>query len=106
MKIDDRMYLVGTNFKYSNKGFDNLAKTVANFESVYQLEYLKHSFQVHPDDGMVQEYMNLTYLPSMMKVRNHYTSSGETLKGEELSHMIDKILQESGRPEEVRKWFE
>lgn len=103
--IDDKMYVVGTAVKYSTKGFDNHAETVNNFENEYHLEYLLSNYQSHHEDEAVKKHMNVTYLPGLVTVKKHFKKNGNDAKLNYYQSIIDKIARESGREDEIKKWF-
>ena len=105
MGLEQNIYLVGTAVVYSKNDFDNLKLTVDNFENVYQLDYLLHNFQTHREDEMVKKYMNLTYLPGLIKVKDYFESKNNSKKVSYYSSLIQKIARESGRASEVMSWF-
>lgn len=103
--IADRMYMVGLAFEYAAQEFDNLAVIEKNFEEKYNLDYLKSNFQQHSEDGMVKGMMNLTYLPSLFKLKKHYEETKQSNKVDFYDKIINKIAEESGRKEEVLSWY-
>ncbi|MCP4442669.1 MAG: hypothetical protein GY810_27500 [Aureispira sp.] len=103
--IADQMYMVGLAFEYSKKEFDNLAVIKKNFEEKYNLDYLNSNFQQHAEDGMVKGMMNLTYLPSLFKLKRHYEETKQSSKVDYYNKIINKIAKESGREKEVLSWY-
>jgi|TARA_R110002072_G_scaffold95446_4_gene210365 hypothetical protein len=103
--IEDKMYLVGTCFRYSENNVDNLALVIKNFEQVYDLEYLFNNFQIHPDDIMIKMYLNVTYIPGLMKLKKHYELTNDLSKVNKCNKLIDKIAEDSGRKEEIMGWY-
>lgn len=103
--LDDKMYLVGNALKYSEKDFDNTAVIKKNFEEKYYLEYLFKNFQHHPEDNVVKTNMNLTYLPGLIHLKDYYTKQNQSDKIEYYESLIQKVAKDSGRKEEVLKWF-
>ena len=104
--LQDKMYLVGNVIRYSSKSFDNTAVMRNNFEKKYYLDYLLQNFQTHPEDTMVKERMNLTYLPALFHLKEHYQAAGQKSMLERCEMFIDRIAEDSGRKEEVLKLFE
>lgn len=103
--IEDKMYLVGTSFQYSEDNLDNLALVIKNFEQVYDLEYLFNNFQIHPDDEMIKRYLNVAYIPGLMKLKKHYKSSNDLGKVAKYSKLIDRVAEDSGRKNEILGWY-
>ena len=104
--IKDNIYLVGNALKYAQKDFDNTAIIKQNIEEKYFLEYLLNNFQQHPEDEIVKTQMNLTYLPAFVHMKKHYQKKKKTQKVDFYNRLIERIASESGRKEEVLKWFE
>lgn len=103
--IEDKMYLVGSSFRYSEDNLDNLALVIKNFEQVYDLEYLFNNFQIHPDDEMIKMYLNVTYIPGLMKLKRHYEMTNDQAKVDKYSKLIDRVAEDSGRKEEILGWY-
>ncbi len=103
--IANQMYLVGTAFLYSREKFDNLAVMIKNFEQKYDLEYLLNNFQYHADDEVVRKYMNVTYLPGLMKLKRHFEKTDEAGKVDYYKKLVMRIAEDSGRKDEVMSWF-
>lgn len=104
--IENKMYLVGNALKYSEQSFDNTAVIKKNFEEKYYLEYLFKSFQYHQEDEVVKGQMNLTYLPGLIHMRDHYKSKKQTKKYNHYNALINKIAMDSGKKDKVLSWFE
>ena len=103
--LENNLYLVGIAFLYSKKDFDNLAVTKKNLEEKYYIEYLLKNFQSHKEDDMIKSSMNVTYLPSLFKLKKHYEEINDVEKSNYYLKFINKIADESGRREEVLSWF-
>lgn len=103
--VADDLYLVGTAFRYSTKKLDNLALLKRNFEQNYDLEYLFNEFQIHAEDAMVKQRMNLTYTPGIMKLKEHYALAGDVQKCNYYTKLFDLIAKNSGREAEIRSWY-
>ncbi len=103
--IENKMYLVGTSFLYCEKDVDNMALVIKNFEQVYELEYLFNNFQIHPDDEMVKRYLNVAYIPGLMKLKRHYEITNDQVKLAKYNKLIDKVATDSGRKEEILGWY-
>lgn len=104
-QLDDYMYVVGNAIKYSEADFNNTRVIRENFENKFYMEYLLQNFQSHPQDEVVKTRMNLTYLPGLIHMRDHYTKTNNS-KIEWYAKYIDRITTDSGRKEEVLSWFE
>ena len=105
-KLENYMYVVGNAIKYSEADFNNTQVIRDNFENKFFLEYLLKDFQYHPQDEVVKTRMNLTYLPGLFHLRDHYDELNLKGKSARCSLFIDRIATDSGRKEEVLSWFE
>ena len=103
--ISDNMYLVGTAFRYSETKIDNLALIKRNFEQNYNLDYLFNEFQVHKEDEHVKQQINLTYIPGIMKLGNHYSLAGDEKKSDYFFGLFDHIAEMSEREEQIKSWY-
>lgn len=103
--IVDKMYLVGNVLKYSSTAFDNISVIRENIEEKYYLEYLLENFQHHHQDDIVRSQMNPTYLPALMLLKEHYQTIDNKEKYDHMTALIDKIIMDSGKKEEVMNWF-
>ncbi len=104
--LEDHMYIVGNALKYSKSNFNNTEMIKNNFENKYKLEYLLQNFQNHPEDEVVKAQMNLTYLPGLVHLKKHYQSENREDKVAQCDALINKIAEDSGRKEEVLRWFD
>lgn len=105
ISVHDKMFLVGLCFKYDEHDCDNNSETIRLYDHVYELEYLMNDFQVHSDDEIVRKYMNMTYLPSLIKVVKHFQAVGDTDKYNEYHSLLMKIARESGREAQIKSLF-
>jgi hypothetical protein len=103
--LDKDMYLVGAAFKYCKSDIDNLGITIRNFEQVYDLQYLFNNFQTHPDDVMVKKYLNLSYIPGLVKLIKHYELIQDSKKADHYKKLLGKIAEDIGKSEEVSSWY-
>ncbi len=103
--LKENMYLVGTAFRYAANGIDNMALTLQNFEEKYELDYLLNDFQSHPEQEMVKKWMNVTYIPGLMKMKKYFDKSNQPQKAAYYQRLIEKIAVESGRESEIKSWY-
>jgi len=104
--IEGYIFLVGLAFRYSERNFNNMAAIKDHFENKYRTGYLLTNFQVHTDDEMVNRYMNVTYLPGLMELKEHYQKNGQKDRLAYCRQLIDHIIKKSGRKDEIQSWFE
>lgn len=96
----DKLYLTGLAYKYSESSFDNTVIIRRNYEKRYLLDYLKEVFSYNIGD-MKGEVFNGMYLPSMIKLYQHYAESEELSKKLELEPLLLKIAEQSGQQSDV-----
>lgn len=96
----DKLYLTGLAYKYSNSNFDNTTIIKRNYEKRYLLDYLKEVFSYNISD-LKGEVFNGMYLPSMIKLYQHYAESEELAKKLELEPLLLKIAEQSGQQSDV-----
>lgn len=96
----DKLYLTGLAYKYSESNFDNTAVIRRNYENRYLLDYLKEVFSYNIGDLKAQEF-NGMYVPSMIKLYNHYSETEETAKKQNLEILLLKVAEQSGQQNEV-----
>ena len=96
----DKLYLTGLAYKYSESSFDNTAVIRRNYEKRYLLDYLKEVFSFNIGD-LKGEQFNGMYIPSMIKLYQHYDESEEILKKQNLELLLLKVAEQSGQQSEV-----
>lgn len=103
--LENNIYLVGAAFVYCSNDLDNMAITKKNFEQTYNLEYLFTNFQQHPDDVVVKKYLNVTYIPGIIKLINHYKLLDDAKKLKYYETLLNRIAEDSGRKKEIMSWY-
>jgi formylglycine-generating enzyme required for sulfatase activity len=96
----DKLYLTGLAYKYNESSFDNTSIIRRNYEKRYLLDYLKEVFSYNIGD-LKAEYFNGMYVPSMIKLYQHYSETEETLKKQELELLLLKVAEQSGQQSDV-----
>ena len=102
--IADNMYLVGNVVVYAENRFDNNKVLRANLKK-YHLNHLIQNYQVHPEDGIIDTYMHLTYLPGIMNALEYYEKNKMTEEVEYYRKIIKAIASDSGKEKEVLSWY-
>ena len=92
----DNLYLVGCVLQYSEENIDNVALIQNNFENVYALDYVYNQFTHDKTKGIVERWMNVNYLPAIIKLYNHYKLSGQLQKAEEIKKLGLSIASKGG----------
>lgn len=96
----DKLYLTGLAYKYSESSFDNTAIIRRNYEKRYLLDYLKEVFSFNITD-LKGEQFNGMYIPSMIKLYQHYDESEELVKKQNLEALLMKVAVQSGQESEI-----
>nr|WP_294859166.1 SUMF1/EgtB/PvdO family nonheme iron enzyme [uncultured Fluviicola sp.] len=96
----EKLYLTGLAYKYSDSSFDNMAIIRRNYEKRYLLDHLKEVFSYNIGD-LKSEQFNGMYIPSMIKLYQHYSESEETQKRQNLEILLLKVAEQSGQQSEV-----
>ena len=96
----DKLYVTGLAYKYSESNFDNTSIIRRNYEKRYLLDHLKEVFSYNIGDLKAEEF-NGMYLPSMIKLYQHYAETEELSKKLELEPLILKIADQSGQQSDV-----
>ncbi len=102
--FEEKMYMTGLSFKYSEKSFDNLAVIRNNVENKYLLDFLKHSFYNNYAQSAVNQ-MNAGYLSVFLKLYENYQLSGETTKAQQLKQLAKTVAENTGNTN-LLKYFE
>lgn len=102
----DKLFLVGTAFKYSEDDIDNMAVLRNNFENVFQLDNLKQ-YLIYEPLNRSSYSVNTVYLPAFVKLYQHYKTSGEISKMKKVKSIAENIINTSLFPDkDILKMFE
>lgn len=93
--LEEKLYLTGLASKFSEQKFDNLALMRKNYEQNYLLDYLTMTFSPDASLPFVEDWVNQNYIPSFIKLHNHYLLSGETEKAAKIRKYIELIAKRS-----------
>ena len=99
---NDKMYMVGLAFRYSDKSFNNMAVLQNNVENKFLLDFLKTNFSNNYAQSVVDQ-SNFSYLAVFLKLYEQYNLSGETLKAQKIKELA-KIV--SSRSQYGTKWMQ
>ena len=108
---NDKLYLTGLAFKYSETSIDNIAILRNNFENVFQLDYLKRYLHYEPYYS-ASYFTNMTYIPALIKLYQHYKVCNDNhnmLKIRKIAESIfaiSKKIDEAGFDKDLMKNFE
>jgi hypothetical protein len=93
---EKNIYLVGLALEYSTENIDNIASLINNFENKYALNYLENTF-VYDISSELANKMNINYLPSIFKLYEHYTLSGDLTNANKMKDLGLLIAQKGGQ---------
>ena len=102
--MENKMYLVGNAFVYSDRRFDNYKVLRDNLKK-YRLEYLLDDFQSHPELSLIKTDIHLTYLPALNSAIKYYADNGQDEMESYYADVMNVILEESGREKELRELY-
>jgi hypothetical protein len=102
--IDESLYLSGLAMLYSKTSIDNLAVMRKAFENSFLLDYLSQGF-VNDRGRELINYMDLGYVPMLIKLCEHYTLSGENEKALKAKLLGLKIAKAAGMESEYSGKF-
>lgn len=103
--LDDDLYLTGMAFKYSPSRFDNVAIIKRNYEKRFMLDYINLPLQADISQGIVDRN-NISYLPSMLILLEHYDCAEEQTKASNLRNLIRKIAEAGGCADQLKSVLE
>jgi hypothetical protein len=95
-EYEKNLYLEGLALEYSTENIDNIASLINNFENKYALDYLKNTFVYDISSELVNK-MNINYLPSIFKLYEHYTLSGDLTNANKMKDLGLLIAQKGGQ---------
>lgn len=101
LEIMDKLYLTGLGYKYSEESFDNVSIIRRNYEKRYLIDHLYQSFSYNVGD--LTSRLKDLYLPSLIKLCQHYADSEDEEKKMKTLNLIKAISIETGQEEEVKE---
>ncbi len=73
---EDNLYLTGLAFEYSKSNINNIPLLIDNFENKYALDYISQPFGYDISQSAIDR-LNRSYIPSIFKLYDYYTSAGD-----------------------------
>ncbi len=101
-KYVDNLHLVGLSFKHTADNFDHIAILRKSYENDFLLDYIKMPMLEDPHQVELDRYSR-SYLPSLIKLYEHYKQSGELLKAGTIKELTLLIGEKSNTLEETKK---
>lgn len=102
--VKENLYLIGLAYEYSSEKMDNIALLKKNFEKVYELDYLSHSFAKDPYETVVA-VANSNYTVPMLTLYNHYKLSGEQERANYWRAKVELVAKNCGNEKELKEYF-
>jgi hypothetical protein len=104
-KVEDKLYLTGLSYEYSDKSIDNLATLQKNFEQYFALDYLDKTF--YKDiSAQYAVTSNQNYIVPMLKLFDHYKESGDKQKQEWIKSKILLLAKDSDNAAQIKTMVE
>lgn len=98
--IQDKLFLTGLAYKYSNTSIDNMAFLKRNMEQNYAFDYLDKSFYKELSPDMVK-MINENYIVPMLTLYDHYKISGDEQKLKWLRAKLELVSKGTESEKEV-----
>lgn len=100
--LQNKSYTVGLAFKYHDGPYNNISAIIRNFEQHFLLDQLV--FNLYPEKFPEQvKRQNLTYLPALMQLYQHYQTIENTNKTNQIRSIIEHIVENTSQEETVIK---
>jgi hypothetical protein len=96
VSIKDQLYVMGLASQLSTRRIDNLASIKENLENRFLLDYLTVDFNGE-NEFSAGKVLNSNYLVPMLLLMDHYRTTGEAAKAEQLQMQIMAIARRSGK---------
>jgi len=102
--LKDNLYSEGLAYKYSKEKYDNIAVLIRNYEKIFLKDYLNYSFSNDVSQSIVN-LSNLNYIPAFLTLYEHYKTSAENDKANEIKTQIYNIVEKSKYKEIYLKYI-
>lgn len=103
--IENDLYLTGLSYLYSNQSIDNIALLKKNVEQSYALDYIDKPFYNEISTDQVKS-VNTNYLVPMIKLYQHYKTSGDLAKQKWMKEKLILISKDTDQEEETLKYLD
>ncbi len=102
--LEDKLYLTGLSFKFSETSIDNIALIRNNYENLFRVEDLWIPIAYDPAQTVV-DYINMNYIPSLVLLHQHYQSTGEDQKANKTKQLALLLAEKNEKKSEVLSYF-
>ncbi len=99
--IQDKLFITGLAYKFSNTSIDNLALLKRNFEQNYALDYLDKPFYKELSPDMVK-LINENYIVPMLTLYDHYKLSGDAQRQAWLKAKLELVSRQTESEKDVK----
>jgi hypothetical protein len=101
--FEDKLYMIGLAYEYSEENIDNLAELKNNYENKYLLDYIQIQFSNDSYDTST----NVNYIPGIHLLHSHYKLSGDLTKMKEMKELAITIANtlEGKHTQEYKKYI-
>ncbi|MEA3444254.1 MAG: hypothetical protein U9R19_05945 [Bacteroidota bacterium] len=103
-EFEDKLYIEGMAFKYSEHGYDNLAILRRNVEKRFLLDYLKIDLSNDFSESVVN-HSNFNYIMPFINLYDHYMLTEEKEKASRLKSLAITIAKRANKEDEIEKQF-
>lgn len=102
--LNKNMYNVGLALRYSEEAYNNTSDIINNFENQFLLDHLTFSTSNEQFPEQVKRH-NLSYLPGLFILFDHYVTIQDTKKQEQVKKLIQKIADGTSYEETTKMHF-
>jgi hypothetical protein len=100
--VEDKLYLTGLAYLYSERSIDNIAVMKRNVEQLYALDYLDKAFYNEISPDMVK-IINGNYIVPLMHLYDHYKLAGDNQRGEWVKAKLIAVSKGTEHESEILK---
>lgn len=99
--LKDKLYNVGMAMYYSENNYNNTSALINNFENKFLIDHLKFSLVKDQFPEQVKRH-NLTYIPGLIILYNHYKITEQTRKKEDIQTLILNLVKDTPHEEDMK----
>ncbi|MBI1307187.1 MAG: hypothetical protein GC181_11345 [Bacteroidetes bacterium] len=103
--IEDKLYLTGLAYKYSEEPIDERAVLKKNFEQMFTLDYIRFPLYNDISEGLVP-VINQNYIVPMIKLYDHYSLCGDLTKKLWIKELLIAVSKGTESEKDVLKHIE
>ena len=103
-EYEDKLYLTGLAYKYSETDIDNISLIIRNYEKRYLLDYLKITLSFNIGNKVAENSQQM-YLSALTKLYKHYKNTEQSEKLKEVVELMILIGERTGSSEYLNEIF-